>query len=1078
MKKNVKNDKVIRAMAIGISAMLATSSPMTAMAAEGTPDTDGDDNISVVTPEEGVADAAQAAVKSASDAVDTAKKSATTVKNDVKDSVEAGTDSEEKDLAQAVIDAAADVENTEAENGAPLAGATTAIVNTDTQLGVAEANDELSDAELSKAENASKDASDTAEELKDDMQKAEQKVDEQLEQIENAATVADADAAYAKLQETAQTAQADFDAKLEEYNTAKAAYDKAAAKVKEYEDAYNTAIANADANAAEAKATLETAKAKAAALEKAVETAKNAVAASAKEAMVIAEAENVAKEDGGLNWRNEDKLFIAIMENYYLPEKLGITGATVTRVQGKDNDAYNYFKAEYVENENGETKVKYFNYKMDGNSKDDIVIFEKREVEIFGGKADQYVDNNGDVIDTVAGLENGSVVDVNGAYVKKNDRTHSETFVSNSEITDTSKTDVTIDESTKQESYQLDEKGNLVKTVTGTVTTITYTDNTFTSQSYATVKERDDAAAAKEAKLEEATGKDATVTKTQETTHTYTANGTYIPTFTETVTVTNREVEWDHTGEWYDDGVRTEKEAFEEVKNAVIENYKNHGLHCINVESNLRVTGYTEEERGLFGVVTDDSDFIVSGTVTATYAKVTKTTISQNTVGSFWNDIKALLGSGQSTNEKLEALAKAKIEAEGGIFVSANWVDGNYNKATICYVASVEVETDEKQTEQAAKDAVREAALQQAKANGATDVYNVRTNDTKKIEHTTYSYTVDYLKASETTEKNKVIATETYGNADVLEGQIIQNKNYYDTINGKANNILLTQRDEDYRAFVDDAKAITDKYVRLLGEAQQANADVLEAQKQVETLQNEIEALKGKSNNVDALTELTAKLETAKANRDTAEETLNTILEKLENAGVTRDQVIERLTPPAPTGGDGGQIGGETGGTPSGTTTVTGTVEASGVTVATTPTVPADAPTVAAGVANFTPAAATATTTPTVLADAPTVAAGVANFTPAAATTTTATADTVDITDEEVPLGASEEVEEEPQVEETVEINDEEVPLAAEVVEDEQNKMSWWWLLIVAILGATGYEMYRKHNQKKQKVAENTKETK
>ena len=257
MKKNVKNDKVIRAMAIGISAMLATSSPMTAMAAEGTPDTDGDDNISVVTPEEGVADAAQAAAESASDAVDTAKDSATIVKNDVKNSVEAGEagkDSEGKDLAQAVIDAAA-------ENGAPLAGATTAIVNTDTQLGVAEANDELSDAELSKAENASKDASDTAEELKDDMQKAEQKVDEQLEQIENAATVADADAAYAKLQETAQTAQADFDAKLEEYNTAKAAYDKAAAKVKEYEDAYNTAIANADANAAEAKATLETAKA-------------------------------------------------------------------------------------------------------------------------------------------------------------------------------------------------------------------------------------------------------------------------------------------------------------------------------------------------------------------------------------------------------------------------------------------------------------------------------------------------------------------------------------------------------------------------------------------------------------------------------------------------------------------------------------------------------------------------------------------------------------------------------------------------------------------------------------------------
>ena len=34
MKKNIVNDKVIRAMAIGISAMLATATPMTALAAE------------------------------------------------------------------------------------------------------------------------------------------------------------------------------------------------------------------------------------------------------------------------------------------------------------------------------------------------------------------------------------------------------------------------------------------------------------------------------------------------------------------------------------------------------------------------------------------------------------------------------------------------------------------------------------------------------------------------------------------------------------------------------------------------------------------------------------------------------------------------------------------------------------------------------------------------------------------------------------------------------------------------------------------------------------------------------------
>ena len=35
MRKNSKNEKVIRAMAVGISAMLMASSPLTALAAEG-----------------------------------------------------------------------------------------------------------------------------------------------------------------------------------------------------------------------------------------------------------------------------------------------------------------------------------------------------------------------------------------------------------------------------------------------------------------------------------------------------------------------------------------------------------------------------------------------------------------------------------------------------------------------------------------------------------------------------------------------------------------------------------------------------------------------------------------------------------------------------------------------------------------------------------------------------------------------------------------------------------------------------------------------------------------------------------
>lgn len=71
MRKNSKNEKVIRAMAIGISAMLMASSPLTALAAEGegnSSEGNEDKNITV-TPEAGVCDQAEAAAKDADKAV-------------------------------------------------------------------------------------------------------------------------------------------------------------------------------------------------------------------------------------------------------------------------------------------------------------------------------------------------------------------------------------------------------------------------------------------------------------------------------------------------------------------------------------------------------------------------------------------------------------------------------------------------------------------------------------------------------------------------------------------------------------------------------------------------------------------------------------------------------------------------------------------------------------------------------------------------------------------------------------------------------------------------------------------------
>ena len=1043
MRKNSKNEKVIRAMAIGISAMLMASSPLTALAAEGegtTPEGNEDKNITV-TPEAGIADQAQAVAKEADKAVETAEKSATDVKSEVADQVVAGEakDTQGKDLSQAVLDANVKVEDKTVEGGSSLKDAESAVESADTKLGVAEANDKLSDAELNKATDAAANAGQTAAEAKDAMQAAQNKVNGQIENIKDVASITDANAAYEEVKTTVDQAQADFDAKLGEYNTAKTAYEEAAQKVAAYEKAYEEAVNSADANAAAAAAELEAAKTNAEALAKALEAAKGAVDTSAAGALDIADKEALTQGDNGLNWKNEDQLFISIMQNYYLPEVQKITAddIKVVRRQGEDNNTKNYFEVTYTD-ENGNKQTKYYNYVMDDKqtSKDNIVIFEKRIEEVNWKTAqetnpDQYVKGNGDTItvsEVEKGLKDGTIIAVDGKKVIKNDGTESIIISDNNQKTENGEVDTDVNEATEKESWKLDENGNLIKTVTADVTTITYTDAKFTStEQYQTEAERDAAAAAKEKDLKDAAGKDVTVTGTEKTDYTYTGNGTYIPTFTKTVNVKDEEVEWKHTDKKTDYGVRTEEEAVAKVtkeQEKALSNKINDDddLYLIGVSSDLKVTGYTEDHWY------DDSDFLVSGTVSATYAKVTKKTVDQSTFGSLWNDIKALFGNGETTNKKLEDAARKAVEADGGIFVSANWDDWKLGKATIRYVAGVSVKTDEKTTAAEAQNAVQDAALAQAKASGATGVYNVKTTDTDTIAHTSYSYEIDYLEKTGETTTNTAVRTETYANAEVLTGQIIQNLNY---IQG---NIKLTQKDEAYRKFVDDAKALTEKYQKLLQDAKAAQGEVEAAQGKVDVLKAEIEALKSnRTSNLGALKELEGKLAVAEQNKKDAEDTLKEILDSLDKAGGELDKVIERLTPAptpaAPAGGDSAGGSSDTGET----------------------------------VVN-----------PIVLAPAPVAQATVVTQNQAAAQGVT------QIADEAAPLAANVEedtqktAEEAPKAEEAVNIADEAVPLADVAVESEHAKMSWWWWLIILILGATGYEMYKKHNEKKLKAqAEN-----
>lgn len=1053
MRKNSKNEKVIRAMAIGISAMLMASSPLTALAAEGegnSSEGNEDKNITV-TPEAGVCDQAEAVAKDADKAVEGAEKSAADVKAEVVDKVAAGDvkDVEGKDLSQDILDANAKVEDKTVKDGSSLKDAESAVENADTALGVAEANDKLSDAELNKAADAAANAGQTAAEAKDAMQASQDKVNGQIENIKDVASITDANAAYEEVKTTVDQAQADFDAKLGEYNTAKTAYEEATQKVAAYEKAYEEAVNSADANAEAAAAELEAAKTNAEALAKALEAAKGAVDKSAAGALDIADKETLTQGDNGLNWKNEDQLFISIMQNYYLPEVQKITAddIKVVRRQGEDNNTKNYFEVTYTD-ENGNKQTKFYNYVMDDNqtSKDNIVIFEKRIEEVNWKTAqetnpDQYVKENGDTItvsEVEKGLKDGTIIAVDGKKVIKNDGTESIIISDNNQKTENGEVDTDVNEATEKESWKLDENGNLIKTVTADVTTITYTDAKFTStEQYQTEAERDAAAAAKEKDLKDAAGKDVTVTGTEKTDYTYTGNGTYIPTFTKTVNVKDEEVEWKHTDKKTDYGVRTEEEAVAKVtkeQEKALSNKINDDddLYLIGVSSDLKVTGYTEDHWY------DDSDFLVSGTVSATYAKVTKKTVDQSTFGSLWNDIKALFGKGEATNKKLEDAARKAVEADGGIFVSANWDDWKFGKATIRYVAGVSVKTDEKTSAEEAQNAVQDAALAQAKASGATGVYNVKTTDTDTIAHTSYSYEIDYLEKTGETTTNTAVRTETYANAEVLTGQIIQNLNY---IQG---NIKLTQKDTEYRKFVDDAKALTQKYQKLLQDAQDAQKDVETAQAKVNELKAEIEALKSnRTSNLGALKELEGKLAVAEQNKKDAEDTLKEILGSLDEAGGELDKVIERLTP-APTPGTPAGGEGETG--DAGDTEEGGAGEAATVV---TPVALAAAPAAQATVVAQNQAAA-----PVVqIADeaAPLAEAAPAN------------------TQETVQAGSDKE-----ETKEAVNIEEEAVPLADVAVESEHAKMSWWWWLIILILGATGYEMYKKHNEKKLKAqAEN-----
>jgi|GEM_PF-2569503 len=246
-----------------------------------------------------------------------------------------------------------------------------------------------------------------------------------------------------------------------------------------------------------------------------------------------------------------------------------------------------------------------------------------------------------------------------------------------------------------------------------------------------------------------------------------------------------------------------------------------------------------------------------------------------------------------------------------------------------------------------------------------------------------------------------------------------------------------------YRNALANSAALALKYASIAEKAAAAQTAFEKAQADVVELQTRIEQVAIGDTTVKEVATLQASLETAKTKLEAAKTVRDNMVGQLEDLRTVRDNKIAALTPAPATGGAGETT----------TTDATGdvTVAAGVVADVITPATPAAPAAPAAGGAGTVVA-------PGVAAEAAGGAAG-----GEAVVTEGSTGDELtDINGGRTALASALDEETAPEV---TAINEGKAPLAYAPINEES--MSWWWWLIVALLGATGYAMYKKHQEKK-----------
>lgn len=393
-RKNLMNDKVIKAMTLGLATMIAiTSTPVSAFADEGDDATSNEDAATEYSDIEGVSDDAQDALNDASSSIESAVEYAE-VSNGQELNVEDATIGNVIAgvyTPPAGVEAAGEYDPSKENvvNAGEVKEKTDAVINEMESIG-----ENISDisSELIAAENLDiieeKNAKDSveavnaavevAEDVEEYMEKASAEADELADSINNAENEQSARESFNKLQKLTEDAAEELEKANEILSDMEDKYSEAKKKLLDAESLYKKAVKGASDNEGKLEEKINNLQEEVDALESALKTAQDSAESTYKAALKILEAGVTTKD-----YRKLDSLFSAIMKGYYIPQSVAdATDVEVSDWSWKEYDYdYNYCKVTYKVN--GEEVTKYYNYiyKDEAGSKG-IQIFEKSADEV------------------------------------------------------------------------------------------------------------------------------------------------------------------------------------------------------------------------------------------------------------------------------------------------------------------------------------------------------------------------------------------------------------------------------------------------------------------------------------------------------------------------------------------------------------------------------------------------------------------------------------------------------------------------------------------------------------------------